>query len=368
MVEKLGTRPGRRARVWAPALALIILLVLLLFPRSGLRTQGSAMAPDFTLPTAGGTPRTLTLDSLRGHPVLLNFFNSDCLPCLQEMPLLRRAATRYKGRGLVVLGVATGGDSLASARHFAQAQHLAYPVVVDEHQSIAWLYQVAGWPTSFFLDARGRLRGQLAGPLDDASLRDGLAMAGALPCGDCRALATPVPAAPAGGVSADTIFSAEPPASPFTLRDQQGRVISLRSLRGKVVALTFVSAICTAECPLIGRALGQVARDLGPAASHLEIVAISVAPEADSPAAIHHFAALSGWRNGAYYYLSAPRKTLSAVWAAYGIWVGPYVSGQDPAHTPALYLIDPRGRLRAYYDVPFLAPRVAGSIRALLSG
>ncbi|MGH2346646.1 MAG: redoxin domain-containing protein [Chloroflexota bacterium] len=354
--------------ILAPVLALAAVAALLLVPRSVSHTQGSTIAPDFTLPTVGGTPDALALHSLRGHPVLLNFFNSDCVPCIQEMPLLRQAAQRYKAQGLVVLGVATGGDSRSSARSFVQEQHLAFPVVVDEHQDVAWLYQVAGWPTSFFLDARGRLRGQLAGPLDDAALRDGLALAGALPCTGCHPLPTPpVPAASVGGLSADTVFTSNTAAKPFALRDQRGHIVSLRSLRGKVVALTFVSAICTAECPLIGRTLGQVSQDLGVDAKHLAIVAISVAPEADSETAIRHFAKLSGWTSDEYYYLSGSHKALAAVWATYGIWVGPYVPGQDPEHTPAVYLIDPQGRLRAYYDVPFLAPRVASSIRALLA-
>lgn len=360
-------RHGRWIKIAAPVAAIVILLAVISFPRSVPATQGSTPAPNFTLPAVTGTSGTLALDSLHGHPVLLNFFNSDCIPCIQEMPLLRRTAARYKKQGLVIVGVATGGDSRASALRFAKHQQLDFPVVVDEHQAVAWRYQVVGWPTSFFLDAAGHLRGQLAGPLDTTSLRDGLAAAGALTCSTCQPLApTPVPTPSAGGLSADSVFTADTPAKPFSLRDQQGQIVSLQSLRGKVVALTFVSAICTAECPLIGRALGQVAQDLGKDAKHLAIVAISVAPEADSAAAIRHFAKLSGWKSGEYYYLSAPHKVLAAVWAAYGIWVGPYVKGQDPEHTPAVYLIDPQGRMRAYYDVPFLAPRVASSVRALL--
>jgi cytochrome oxidase Cu insertion factor (SCO1/SenC/PrrC family) len=44
----------------------------------------------------------------------------------------------------------------------------------------------------------------------------------------------------------------------------------------------------------------------------------------------------------------------------------PTKAGQDPEHSAGLYLIDTRGRLRAYYDVPFLAPHVAAAIRTLL--
>ena len=92
--------------------------------------------------------------------------------------MLRQTARAYRALGVVVLGVATGGDTVASARQFAAAQHLSYPVVVDEHQGVAWRYDVGGWPTSFFLDAQGRLRGQYIGPLDRQTVRDGLAQAG----------------------------------------------------------------------------------------------------------------------------------------------------------------------------------------------
>lgn len=140
-----------------------------------------------------------------------------------------------------------------------------------------------------------------------------------------------------------------------------------RRLRGHVVALTFVSAACTSQCPLVAEALGQVRRALGSAADRLSIVAISIAPERDSPQVIRHFAAVAGWQGLDWHYLTAPRPVLAPIWAAYGVYVGPPPKpGQDPVHQAGLYLIDPRGRLRAYDDVPFLAPRVAASMRTLL--
>jgi Cytochrome C biogenesis protein transmembrane region/SCO1/SenC len=130
----------------------------------------------------------------------------------------------------------------------------------------------------------------------------------------------------------------------------------------------FVSAVCTEECPLVGKGLSQTYHDLGQAARRLAIVAISVAPEIDTPQAIRHFAALAGWQGTDWHYLSAPRAVLAPIWKAYGVYVGPPPKpGQDPDHYAGLYLIDPRGKLRAYYDVPFLAPRVAASTRALLT-
>jgi cytochrome oxidase Cu insertion factor (SCO1/SenC/PrrC family) len=366
-------RPVRRVWGWrALPLVLAMVLGLGLLLRPAQTARSTPLALDFTLPAVTGGRGSLALHSLRGHAVLLNFFNSHCPPCIDEMPILRQTAQAYGAQGIVVLGVATGGDTQGSARQFAGAQHLTYPVVVDAHQEVAWRYDVGGWPTSFFLDAQGRLRGQYVGPLDRQTVRDGLAQAGAIECARCNPVPAPMilaaaPTTSDARLSADVVFTPAKAASSFALRDQQGRTVALSRLRGKVVALTFVSSICTEQCPLVGKGLSQVRHDLGRAAAHLTIVAISVAPERDTPRTVRHFAALSGWQGADWHYLSAPRAVLAPIWKAYGVYVGPpTTAGEDPEHYAGLYLIDPRGRLRAYYDVPFLAPRVAAAIRALL--
>ena len=82
---------------------------------------------------------------------------------------------------------------------------------------------------------------------------------------------------------------------------------------------------------------------------------------------MRHCAALSGWQGADWQYLSASRAVLASIWKAYGVYVGPPTrAGQDPEHSAELYLINPRGKLCACDDVPFLAPRVAAAIRALL--
>ena len=95
-------------------LAAILAIGLVLRPAPA--APGVPQAPDFTLPVASGAHGTLALRALRGHPVLLNFFNTKCPPCIAEMPVLRQTARAYRALGVVVLGVATGGDTVASAR------------------------------------------------------------------------------------------------------------------------------------------------------------------------------------------------------------------------------------------------------------
>jgi cytochrome oxidase Cu insertion factor (SCO1/SenC/PrrC family) len=365
-------RTMRTAWRWgAPALLIVAVaggIGLMLRPATPV--QSAPLAANFALPAAYGARGTVALHALRGHAVLLNFFNSHCAPCIAEMPVLRQTARTYRRHGVIVLGVATGGDTTSSARAFAAAQRLPFTVVADTHQDVAWRYDVGGWPTSFFLDAQGRLRGRYTGPLDAQTVRAGLAQAGTISCAACGHVDVPTTTPPSTtGLSADAILNPVRPAPAFALRDQRGVLITPVRLRSKVVALTFVSAVCTEQCPLVGKGLSQVRRDLRANAARFVIVAISINPEQDSPRAIRHFAALSDWSGADWHYLSAPRRVLVPLFRAYGVYVQnpPPPGGQDIVHQAGLYLIDPRGNLRAYYDVPFLAPRVAASVRALLA-
>ncbi len=367
----------RWVRRIVPALALTIVgLMLVLRPAS--TALGSRPAADFSLPVVVGLHGKLSLHDLRGHAVLLNFFNSQCPPCIQEMPTLRQTAQAYRAKGVVVLGVATGGDTIATARAFARAQHVSFPVVTDARQDVAWRYLVTGWPTSFFLDAQGRLRGRFDGPMDRQTVQAGLAQARAIRCARCKPLqaltvgtiyqGAGAPTAADTRLHADVVFTPPPAAPPFSLRDQRGVLITPQRLRGRIIALTFISANCRSQCPFVGATLTQTRRDLGPLAGRLSIVAISIDPEQDSARATLHFAARAGWGNTDWHYLTASRTVLAPVWSAYNELVGPRPkAGQDPIHLAGLYLIDPHGRLRLYDNAPFLAPRVAGTIRALLA-
>lgn len=374
-IHPVLVRRRRRAAGLVVLTAVLCAATVLLF-RPAPAAVGAQAAPDFSLPAVTGGHLTQSLRALRGHAVLLNFFNTQCEPCRQELPVLAQTARAYRGRGVVVLGVATGGDTMASVRQFVARARISYPIALDLHQSVAWAYGVSAWPSSLFLDAGGYLRAQLVGPLDPGSVRSGLAQAGAIRCSTCAHL--PLPSlqtdAPAPGahaaLSADSLYTPPMAAPAFALRDQRGALITQASLRGKVVALTFLSAVCTEQCPLVGATLSHIARILGPDARRLAIVAISVDPEQDAPAATSHFAALSGWKGLDWHYLTAPRAQLARIWSAYGIYVQAlppiFKQGQSIVHGAQLMLIDPQGRLRAYYDVPFLSSRVAASVRALL--
>jgi cytochrome c biogenesis protein CcmG, thiol:disulfide interchange protein DsbE len=117
-----------------------------------------APAPDFALPRLNGDG-AVRLTSLRGHPVVLNFWASWCVPCKQEAGLLESAAKRYRDQGVVVVGV-DAQDFRSDARRFAARYGLTYPIVRDGSGSTVRRYGGSGFPETWFVDRRGNVVGE----------------------------------------------------------------------------------------------------------------------------------------------------------------------------------------------------------------
>jgi cytochrome c biogenesis protein CcmG/thiol:disulfide interchange protein DsbE len=113
-------------------------------------------APDFTLSRldAGGK---LDLTSLRGKPVVLNFFASWCEPCKAEAKVLETAWQKYQRR-VVFVGV-DYHDVTSDGLRFLRAHDITYPTVQDGSGSVGDKYGLTGVPETYFIDARGRLVG-----------------------------------------------------------------------------------------------------------------------------------------------------------------------------------------------------------------
>jgi len=158
----------------------------------------------------------------------------------------------------------------------------------------------------------------------------------------------------------------------FTLTDQFGKRVSLRSLRGKVVVVSFNDPECTTICPLTTTALLHAKKLLGPAASQVELLGIGANPEATQVKWVRDYSQAHGmlhkWR-----FLTGSLPELKRVWRAYGIEAAVVKGTID--HTPATYVIDPDGResrlfltQMAYSSVNQLGYEIAQSIAALLPG
>lgn len=158
----------RRGLVVAVLLAALALSACGLQPDVATRVQqqstASQPAPDLSGETLTGS--TLTLASLRGHPVVLNFWASWCGPCRQEQPELTRLAGSYAARGVRFVGVDIR-DDLANARAYTTQFKTPYPSVFDPTADIAARFNVAAPPTTLVIDAAGMIRLRQLGTLTD---------------------------------------------------------------------------------------------------------------------------------------------------------------------------------------------------------
>jgi cytochrome c biogenesis protein CcmG, thiol:disulfide interchange protein DsbE len=124
-------------------------------------------APDFTLPAVDGTT-PVELAGLRGKPVVLNFWATWCVPCLEEHEVLAEAA-RTLGSDVAFVGVVYADEEAAVRRYLARHGQ-AYPAVLDDGGRAAIAYGVTGVPESFFIDAAGTIVAKTEGALDRGSL------------------------------------------------------------------------------------------------------------------------------------------------------------------------------------------------------
>jgi cytochrome oxidase Cu insertion factor (SCO1/SenC/PrrC family) len=137
------------------------------------------------------------------------------------------------------------------------------------------------------------------------------------------------------------------PEHDFTLTSQAGRQVSLASLRGKAVLLTFLDPVCTSDCPVIAAEMRAADTLLGPLARKTELVAVVANPTYRSLAFTQAFTrqeGLGGVPN--WLYLTGSLPSLERVWNAYGVQVDDLPAGAMTAHADLAYVIGPSGLIR----------------------
>jgi len=160
------------------------------------------------------------------------------------------------------------------------------------------------------------------------------------------------------------------PAPPFTLTDQQGRAVSLASLRGHVVALTFLDPVCTSDCPLIAQEFRSTDQQLAGQDGRVDFIAIVANPIYRSVSYTKAFdrqEGLTGLHN--WYFLTGSLSQLQRAWNSYGILVQTIANGAMIAHSDLSFVIDAQGRERdALIDDPGPTQSTASSFSSLLLG
>ena len=147
-------------------------MVLLAVPLLGgclSRGPSPKLLPAFDLPDLHDSSIRRSTVALRGTPFVINVFASTCVPCERELPMINRVAANHAG-SVAFLGV----DQLEfrpPALKFVSRLGISFPVAHDEAGDLAVSLQLAGLPTTIFVDAQGRERSRTTGPISETRLR-----------------------------------------------------------------------------------------------------------------------------------------------------------------------------------------------------
>jgi peroxiredoxin len=140
--------------------ALLSLIALSGCNRGAHPAQVGIHAPDFTVSDGANT---VHLDSYRGKVVLLNFWWSQCAPCIQETPGLEEL--HHDRPDIAIVGVSIDTDQ-DSYQRFLTRHHVDIVTVRDPDQTAAKLYHTEGWPETYIIDKEGIIRRKIVGDPD----------------------------------------------------------------------------------------------------------------------------------------------------------------------------------------------------------
>jgi protein SCO1/2 len=153
-------------------------------------------------------------------------------------------------------------------------------------------------------------------------------------------------------------------APPIVLHDADGRRVTLASRRGGWTLVTFIYTHCPDVCPLIASNLNQSLRQIGAARHNVEVLAVSVDPKGDTPAAVRAYAKRMHLVPQ-FRYLIGTASQLQRVWKAYHVAA---VSRRADVvdHVAYTVLVDPHGKERVVYDAQVRAAQVVHDLRLVL--
>jgi len=121
-------------------------------------------APAFSLPVLGGD-ESLSLESLRGKVVLLNFWATWCKPCEDEMPAMESLYRAIGSQGFELVAVSVDDDR-QRVEEFTARMGLTFPVLFDPEKRVSGAYQSYRFPESYLIDRAGVLVTRYIGPRD----------------------------------------------------------------------------------------------------------------------------------------------------------------------------------------------------------
>ena len=148
---------NKRFRKWLVKAGLIITMLSLIGGATSCTSTGAEVgkqAPDFTLDTMAG--KEITLSELRRTPVVLNFWDTICPPCQNQLVYLEQAAIQSDGE-ITIIAVDIG-EPVSRIKQFFGDYNLHFTVALDTDAQVSYKYNVRYTPTTFFIDSNGVIR------------------------------------------------------------------------------------------------------------------------------------------------------------------------------------------------------------------
>jgi len=147
-------------------LALIagVLAFFLLMPSQGLK----GISPALDVQTIDG--QSLNLDTLKGKPYMLVFWSTTCPGCVSEIPALQALDKKMQGTGFRIIAVAMPYDEAPEIKAMQAQKGIGYTVAHDQSGELIKQFDVRVTPTSFLIDATGKIAAQRLGEWNPAEL------------------------------------------------------------------------------------------------------------------------------------------------------------------------------------------------------
>lgn len=165
---------SRAVRIWqlaivAVLLGFVVLLAARLVQTNTAEQRAAGEAPSFEFTTFEG--ETISLESLRGKGVVLNFWASWCDPCRDEAALLESTWQREKDNGIMFIGLDYFDQEPAAKAYLAEF-NITYPNGPDLQSKAARRYAIKGVPETFFIDPEGKVAKVVIGPITGQAQMD----------------------------------------------------------------------------------------------------------------------------------------------------------------------------------------------------
>ncbi len=121
-------------------------------------------APDFTLKDATG--KNISLSSLKGRVIMINFWATWCPPCRQEMPSMEMLFQEYNKKGFEILAISSDSQGEKIVKPFMEFYELSFTALMDTDGKVHSAYGITSIPTTYIVDKKGAIAQKFMGPKD----------------------------------------------------------------------------------------------------------------------------------------------------------------------------------------------------------